>query len=321
MARHGATGASATNAGASSSTSYSIRVVSSQTGIPAETLRVWERRYGFPKPARRSGGGRLYGEQDVARLHLIARAREAGYRPGDVIALSDREILRLVEDKAAARPTDQRSFVAPSVDQLVADIRANEVTRVRATLRSLAITLGPKVFVTDVAHPLAVAIGCAWEQGTIDVHQEHLASALVSMQLRLLLSAFEDGEGAPVVVLATLPGEAHALGLEMVAVYLAAHRATPRLLGADTPADQIARAARAMDADVIGISVSLAHESAVARPHVDALRRALADLGDTELWIGGGGAPGVIDEAPGDRVRVAMTWADVDGALAAFRAG
>ena len=56
----------------------SIRVVSNRTGIAADTLRMWERRYGFPHPARRPGGSRVYSEDDVARLHLIARAVNAG---------------------------------------------------------------------------------------------------------------------------------------------------------------------------------------------------------------------------------------------------
>ena len=59
----------------------SIRVVANRTGIAADTLRVWERRYGFPKPERRPGGSRIYSEDDIARLRLLARALEAGFRP------------------------------------------------------------------------------------------------------------------------------------------------------------------------------------------------------------------------------------------------
>lgn len=52
----------------------SIRVVSNRTGIPADTLRIWERRYGFPKPERTPGGSRVYTDEDVARLQLVNRA-------------------------------------------------------------------------------------------------------------------------------------------------------------------------------------------------------------------------------------------------------
>lgn len=316
MVRRAATGSGTPGA-------YSIRVVSTQTGIPAETLRVWERRYGFPKPARRPGGGRLYGDEDVARLRLIARARDAGYRPGDVIMLSDREITQLVEEKRAAPPVEPFGTSASDVDAIIEAIGRDDVTRVRATLRSLAVTLRPKAFVTDVAHPLAVRTGEAWESGAIDVRHEHLMTSLLSAQLRILLSAFEDGEDAPTVLLATLPGEAHALGLEMVALYLATQRATPRLLGADTPPEEIARAAQSMlagagaGAGVVGISVSMAHEPATTKRHLERLRRGLRGTA-TELWVGGAGAPRVA--TPAERLRVTTSWAAIDAALEAVRA-
>jgi DNA-binding transcriptional MerR regulator/methylmalonyl-CoA mutase cobalamin-binding subunit len=292
---------------------YSIRVVASETGIPAETLRVWERRYGFPKPERRPGGARLYAEKDVARLRLIARARDAGYRPGDVIALSDPEILRLVErDVVRAQPARANETASTLVDALSRD----DVDHVRRTLRSLALALGPRTFVTDVAHPFAIAMGNAWAAGQIEVRHEHLGAALLTTQLHVSLATFDDGVGAPIVVLATLPGEAHTLGLDMVALYLATHRATMRIVGGETPADQIAAAARSLKADVVGISVSRASDPAPMRRHVERLRRAL-DATQVELWLGGAGATDVAEAS--DRVRFTPRWADVDHALLASR--
>ncbi|MBX3225236.1 MAG: MerR family transcriptional regulator [Labilithrix sp.] len=305
---------------------YSIRVVASQTGIPAETLRVWERRYGFPKPGRRPGGGRLYDPADVARLRLIAHAREAGFRPGDVMALSDREIARLLERGAGATlataPASEArdaatSPIASTIETLIEHLAREDVDRVSSELRSLAIALGPRAFVTDVAHPLAVRVGDAWEAGRLEVRHEHLATALLSARLHVLSVAFEDSRVPPVVVLATLPGEAHVLGLEMVRVYLGARGATPRHLGGDTPPDEIARAARALGADVVGVSVSAARDPAATRRAVEQLRRALAGT-EIELWIGGAGASRVAEQD--DRVRVTTSWNDVDRALAAVRA-
>ena len=87
----------------------SIRVVSEVTGIPLETLRAWERRYGFPKPRRREDSNRrLYSAEDVERLTWVARALERGYRPGDVIEKAPAEIQALLgEAVAGGRPTRQ----------------------------------------------------------------------------------------------------------------------------------------------------------------------------------------------------------------------
>ena len=53
---------------------YSIRVTSRLTSIQLDTLRMWERRYGFPRPERTPGGSRVYTGADVDALTLIQRA-------------------------------------------------------------------------------------------------------------------------------------------------------------------------------------------------------------------------------------------------------
>ena len=52
---------------------YPVKQVSALTGVAADTLRAWERRYGVVTPARTESGYRLYDDQDVARLRLMAR--------------------------------------------------------------------------------------------------------------------------------------------------------------------------------------------------------------------------------------------------------
>ena len=50
-----------------------IGELSRRVGVPVESLRAWERRYGLLAPSRTQGGFRLYGEADVARV-LAMRA-------------------------------------------------------------------------------------------------------------------------------------------------------------------------------------------------------------------------------------------------------
>src|SRR5689334_23492593 len=51
------------------------------TGIPADTLRMWERRYGVVEPARSDGGYRLYDENAVRRLAVMHALVSAGCSP------------------------------------------------------------------------------------------------------------------------------------------------------------------------------------------------------------------------------------------------
>jgi methanogenic corrinoid protein MtbC1 len=195
-------------------------------------------------------------------------------------------------------------------------LRAEDLRAVRGALRSAAVALGPRAFVTDVAHPLAVRIGELWAEGGLEVRHEHLASACLTAQLHVLLAALDDGDRSPAVLLATLPGEPHLLGLDMVAVVLAASLAAPRVLGADTPPRQLADAARALGVDVVGVSISPA---APRRATMAAVRSLVSRLPlGVELWLGGAGARAVAESAPS--ARVIDVWQDLDDAVVAIRA-
>jgi MerR family transcriptional regulator, light-induced transcriptional regulator len=284
---------------------YSIRVASRLTGISPDKLRIWERRYGFPAPIRTSTGLRVYTDDDVQRLALVARAMEAGYRAGDAIAESPEKLKRFVSE--AAEPREPEPAAVIDVQEFLRLLRADEIEPLRDRLRQAVASLGPKRFVTDVAAPLVQATGDAWHEGEISVRHEHLLSATLSTQLRLLLSAYEQPRG-PVVLLTTLPDERHGLGIEMAALYLALNGFTIRLLGVDTPIAEVVEAALGLSADVVGISVSTAADP---RATGTALRSLLGKLpARVELWLGGrAGATLALDDA---RVRRATTWAEVD---------
>ena len=56
-------------------------------GIPVETLRVWERRYGVVGPGLSPRGHRLYSPEDVSRLALIKQLVDLGSPIGSIAAL------------------------------------------------------------------------------------------------------------------------------------------------------------------------------------------------------------------------------------------
>jgi methanogenic corrinoid protein MtbC1 len=167
----------------------------------------------------------------------------------------------------------------------------------------------------EVAHPFTVEVGSLWEQGRLEVRHEHLASEALSTLLRLLISTSEDGLQRPIVLLATLPGEKHGLGLEMVALYLATSRAKPRLLGVDTPRDQIVKAARALQADVVGLTITPTSDISMV---ADDIRWMLSELPRrVEIWAGGQAAPRLMLSEPG--LKTVTSFAALDAALDAIR--
>lgn len=293
---------------------YSIRVVSRLTGISADTLRMWERRYGFPKPERNATGVRVYTPDHVERLLLLARALKAGYRAGEVIHQSRDELAELLAGATTApTPIDDGSSLKPAIDALAGD----DVDALRTELRRAAATLGPKAFVTEFAGPLLERVGEEWAMRRLEIRHEHLLSDALSAKLRNLLSAYEGATRAPIVLLTTLPGEQHRLGIEMVALVCAVSGATPRMLGPDTPPDQIVAAAHALAANAVGISLSASSDLDAATSQLGWM---LAELpAGTEIWVGGKRAKNLPLQNP--RLRKMTSWDDLEEAVTRFSGG
>src|SRR4051812_5689672 len=96
---------------------YSIRVASRLTGVSSDTLRMWERRYGFPKPVRNESQVRVYTDADIERLVLISRALKAGFRSGEVIHRGTEELRALLLSSTRAEPEADRN--TPTIDSLL----------------------------------------------------------------------------------------------------------------------------------------------------------------------------------------------------------
>jgi len=112
---------------------YRIGAVARLTGIPPDTLRVWERRYDLVKPLRSEGGGRLYSQEDVTRLGLIKRLVDNGQAIGTIAELTLEQLQqRIAETQLVDRvPTLERPvrlvILGPTLYQrLQRDLEADE---------------------------------------------------------------------------------------------------------------------------------------------------------------------------------------------------
>ena len=97
---------------------YSIAAVERDTGLSKDTLRVWERRYGFPCPDRDAAGDRCYPANQVERLRTIRRLLDAGHRPGRIVGLAPQELQTL----AGVEPPQARAALVPASDALAGQV-------------------------------------------------------------------------------------------------------------------------------------------------------------------------------------------------------
>ena len=113
---------------------------------------MWERRYGFPKPLRNAASVRLYSEQDIEPLLLIARALRSGYRPGEAIQLPAADLREALAVSADAR--QHASAEVPIVSSILSALERDDVDSLRTELQTAAAVLGPERFVTHLAGPV-----------------------------------------------------------------------------------------------------------------------------------------------------------------------
>jgi methylmalonyl-CoA mutase cobalamin-binding subunit len=135
---------------------------------------------------------------------------------------------------------------------------------------------------------MMIEIGDGWARGDIQIRHEHFISEVLEDVLRALRTPLEASASGRPVVMANLPDEFHEFGLQIAALALAAAGRAVRILGRNTPVDEIIETAIAVDAAAVGVSISEFGVDDTTADVVRNLRRQLPSR--TRLWLGGGGA-------------------------------
>lgn len=268
----------------------SIAAVERDTGLTKDTLRVWERRYGFPNPGRDGFGERLYPIDQVDKLRVLRRLMDAGHRPGKLIHLPMHALLLLGRQErlpasAAPAQTAAASVTAPDVGEFLALIRSRQPEVLRRSLAQALLRLGLERFVFDVAAPLARLIGEVWPRDELESFDERLSIESLQTVMRGALASISSPGAPPTVILTTVPGEPHGLGLLMTESLLSLQGCRCLSLGVQTPLWDAVLAARAHRADVLALSFSSALNAAQVVDSLAELREMLpATIG---IWAGG----------------------------------
>jgi DNA-binding transcriptional MerR regulator len=265
---------------------FPIRTVERLTGLTAATIRAWERRYEAIEPARTEGGARRYTAENVRRLVLLREAIERGHSIAQVAELDDDALAALsdVPSEATKRATStEPSRTSPLVDDYLALIGRFD-TRAALDLLARAATLTPpRQLVFEVIVPLVRETGERWARGELGIAQEHVVTAQLEWLLATLVRSASDRRAALRAVVATPPDERHGLGALIGAFILAWRGIEPIYLGPDLPYEEIARAARAIRASLVVLSVVADRDPTERR----ALARGIQKIAKTsEVWIG-----------------------------------
>jgi methanogenic corrinoid protein MtbC1 len=220
--------------------SLNIAALTQRTGVPADTIRKWEQRYGVLHPKRTAGGQRRYSELDVARVEWLKERIHDGYRIGEAAALLG------AGDLVARNVEELRNGIVEATI-------ANDLEALGHFVdQALALSTLDESFL-QVLTPALVEVGERWASGAVSVAQEHLASSTVRAALQTLLSD-QRADVRGTAVLACAPGERHEIGLLMLAVMLRSDGWQVAYLGADTPCADAVTLAHELNASALCFS-------------------------------------------------------------------
>jgi len=295
----------------------SIAAVERDTGLSKDTLRVWERRYGFPSPSRDAFGERAYPVEQVEHLRLLKRLLDAGWRPGRLMKMKPEEVSALAQGAPGPAAVAAAPGPGQALEPFLDMIRRHDPAALHRELGRMLSRLGAFRFVTDLVAPLNAAVGEAWMRGHLEVFEEHAYTEEVQVVMRQAIAQIPTPMMAarPAVLLSTFPGEPHGLGLLMVETLFRLEGCACVSLGVQTPMLDIVRAAQAHQADIVALGFS---GILGAQQVVDGLSDLRLRLpASVELWAGGSAA--VLARRPVDGVRVVQDLHAIAGEVRRWR--
>ncbi len=279
-----------------------------ETGFGKDQLRKWRQRFGFPPVEATPQGKAAYSRKTVDQLLLIKRLLETGFRPGQVVGLTGRELEKLKLSLGPPVPVDDSN---EATQAFIEQLKRADLAGFRALLTEQR---GERTLLDFVRHsiaPLMIAIGEAWRRDEIDIHHEHLCSCCIERHLHAEILKFKPKSGFPTVMFALAPGEHHLLGLLMIEAVLAEQGARTINIGANIPLDNLKLAAISCAADVVALSFSFSYRARDVVPTLSRLRRLLPPR--MQIWAGGAGLAGI--KKPPKGVRILLKIEEAAAAL------
>ena len=303
--------------GANGEPRYPMRVVVGRTGLTADVLRAWERRYRAVRPKRSAGRQRLYSEEDVTRLTLLRRATVAGHSIAEVARLDIPALEALVDEPLRGATGVPAEAIDAVVAAAIAATERLDATGVEAALKRGALLLGGAALVDQVISRFLGRVGERWHAGSLRPAHEHLASAAVRRVIEWAAAAYTPGPRAPRLVVATPLGELHEFGAMLAAAAAVEEGWRVVYLGASLPAADVAAAAGQLGARAVALSAVYA-DSGATLDEVRATARALPR--GTALLVGGAAAEERADALRDAGARVLSDIPSLRRALRALRA-
>ncbi len=303
---------------------YNTRAAVQRTGVPADTFRAWERRYGLPQPRRTPGNQRLYSERDLATIAWLRDQTRAGLTISQAVALfRSHDVPERASDRgpsASNGPGESARMAGLRDDVVAALVRFDAVRADRAVEEAMALLPVEEVCL-HVLQPVLYEIGQRWARGEVSVSVEHFASGFVLRRLGALFNLSQPDVGRGPVVAACVEGELHEVGLLLTCLFLSRRGFQVVYLGANLPLSDLVDAVRRIRPPLVLLSASTAGNAEQLVETTRELGRSCAVDGEGEgepcAIIGYGGQVFLLHPELREQVKGIFLGRDADEAVAA----
>jgi methanogenic corrinoid protein MtbC1 len=230
---------------------YNLKVVMRETGIKADTLRAWERRYGLPHPERTAGGHRLYSTYDIEMIKWLMARQGDGMRIHQAVNLwnsleqsgTDPLASALQTSSSLGRATARFDRLSGSTLDV---IRQEWISACMAFDEASAESIISQAFARypletvclEVLRKGISEIGTLWYRGESTVQQEHFASALAIRRINTLISAAPPASRHGRILVGCPAGEDHTFSPLLITLFLRFRGWDVIYLGANVPSNR-----------------------------------------------------------------------------------
>lgn len=284
---------------------YNLSAVLKETGLKADVLRAWERRYDLPKPQRTAGGHRLYSEYDIETVKWLRERQAEGLGISRAVELW-KEMLEAGRD-----PLDEHkkvrdsAYLLPSSETRIDLLRGSWLEACLAfdeskaeNVLNQAFALYPvEIVCTAILQEGMSSMGKYWYEGRASVQQEHFASGLSVRRLETLIAASPLPTRSQTILVGCPAGEWHTFSILLLSLLLRRKGMKVVYLGANIPILQIKETAEVIHPHLIVLAAQQLASAATLREAV------LALAGEGRILAFGGQifnrVPRLIERIPG----------------------
>ena len=232
--------------------SFTIKDLENLSGIKAHTIRIWEQRYSFLKPARSDTNIRYYGNPELKQLLNIALLNKYGFKISHIDKMNEVEIREKILSLNQVEAQQERI-----INELIQGMVDMELAHFESIINNHILVRGIEKTISQIIFPFLAKLGILWQTHHINPAQEHIVSNVIRQKLIVGIDSVTSSFQINKSVLLFLPeGEYHELGLLFMHYMLKSRGVSVIYLGANVPLKDVEYVAKAKKPDYLYIHIT-----------------------------------------------------------------